>query len=161
MKRTVDRSSPVPLHSQIKQILIDELQDTTASVYFLPDVYVFDLMQARFDNVGGMPVIAIRETPFMGLNGMIKRASDIASKFVGETERHIRLIFQRAREKASEGTPVIVFFDEMDSIFRTRGTGVSSDVETTVVPQLLAEIDGVLETNAEAFVKGFVQKGGQ
>ena len=62
---------------------------------------------------------------------------------MGETERHIRLIFQRAREKASEGTPVIVFFDEMDSIFRTRGTGVSSDVETTVVPQLLSEIDGV------------------
>ncbi|MET0821287.1 MAG: AAA family ATPase, partial [Aeromicrobium sp.] len=60
-----------------------------------------------------------------------------------ETERHIRLIFQRAREKASEGTPVIVFFDEMGSIFRTRGTGVSSDVETTVVPQLLSEIDGV------------------
>ncbi len=60
-----------------------------------------------------------------------------------ETERHIRLIFQRAREKASEGTPVIVFFDEMDSIFRTRGSGVSSDVETTIVPQLLSEIDGV------------------
>jgi proteasome-associated ATPase len=62
---------------------------------------------------------------------------------VGETERHIRLVFQRAREKASEGTPVIVFFDEMDSIFRTRGSGVSSDVENTIVPQLLSEIDGV------------------
>ena len=62
---------------------------------------------------------------------------------MGETERHIRLVFQRAREKASEGMPVIVFFDEMDSIFRTRGSGVSSDVENTIVPQLLSEIDGV------------------
>ncbi|MGB6107346.1 MAG: proteasome ATPase [Mycobacterium sp.] len=71
------------------------------------------------------------------------KGPELLNKFVGETERHIRLIFQRARKKASEGTPVIVFFDEMDSIFRTRGTGVSSDVETTVVPQLLSEIDGV------------------
>ncbi len=71
------------------------------------------------------------------------KGPELLNKFVGETERHIRLIFQRAREKASEGTPVIVFFDEMDSIFRSRGTGVSSDVETTVVPQLLSEIDGV------------------
>jgi len=71
------------------------------------------------------------------------KGPELLNKYVGETERHIRLIFQRAREKASEGTPVIVFFDEMDSIFRTRGSGVSSDVETTIVPQLLAEIDGV------------------
>lgn len=71
------------------------------------------------------------------------KGPELLNKFVGETERHIRIIFQRAREKASEGTPVIVFFDEMDSIFRTRGSGVSSDVETTVVPQLLSEIDGV------------------
>jgi len=70
-------SQPLSAQPRIRR-LIDELQDTTASIYFLPDVYVFDLMQARFDNVGGMPVIAIRETPFMGLNGMIKRASDIA-----------------------------------------------------------------------------------
>ena len=71
------------------------------------------------------------------------KGPELLNKFVGETERHIRLIFQRAREKASEGIPVIVFFDEMDSIFRTRGSGVSSDVETTIVPQLLSEIDGV------------------
>jgi proteasome-associated ATPase len=71
------------------------------------------------------------------------KGPELLNKYVGETERHIRLIFQRAREKASEGTPVIVFFDEMDSIFRTRGSGVSSDVETTIVPQLLSEIDGV------------------
>jgi len=67
----------------------------------------------------------------------------LLNKYVGETERHIRLIFARAREKASQGHPVVVFFDEMESLFRTRGTGVSSDVETTIVPQLLSEIDGV------------------
>ncbi|MEO7124537.1 MAG: proteasome ATPase [Nakamurella sp.] len=71
------------------------------------------------------------------------KGPELLNKYVGETERTIRLIFQRAREKASDGTPVIVFFDEMDSVFRTRGSGVSSDVETTIVPQLLSEIDGV------------------
>ncbi|MFC5379668.1 proteasome ATPase [Aquipuribacter nitratireducens] len=71
------------------------------------------------------------------------KGPELLNKYVGETERHIRLVFQRAREKASEGTPVVVFFDEMDSLFRTRGSGVSSDVENTIVPQLLSEIDGV------------------
>ena len=71
------------------------------------------------------------------------KGPELLNKYVGETERHIRLVFQRAREKASEGTPVIVFFDEMDSLFRTRGSGISSDVENTIVPQLLSEIDGV------------------
>src|SRR6266542_2770499 len=71
------------------------------------------------------------------------KGPELLNKYVGETERHIWLIFQRAREKAGEGTPVIVFFDEMDSVFRTRGSGVSSDVENTIVPQLLSEIDGV------------------
>jgi proteasome-associated ATPase len=71
------------------------------------------------------------------------KGPELLNKYVGETERHIRLIFARAREKASEGSPVVVFFDEMESLFRTRGTGISSDVETTIVPQLLAEIDGV------------------
>jgi proteasome-associated ATPase len=71
------------------------------------------------------------------------KGPELLNKYVGETERHIRLVFQRAREKAGEGTPVIVFFDEMDSLFRTRGSGVSSDVENTIVPQLLSEIDGV------------------
>jgi len=71
------------------------------------------------------------------------KGPELLNKYVGETERHIRLIFQRAREKASHGSPVVVFFDEMDSLFRTRGSGVSSDVETTIVPQLLSEIDGV------------------
>ena len=71
------------------------------------------------------------------------KGPELLNKYVGETERQIRVIFARAREKAALGLPVVVFFDEMDSLFRTRGTGVSSDVETTVVPQLLAEIDGV------------------
>ncbi|MBN0045405.1 proteasome ATPase [Streptomyces actuosus] len=71
------------------------------------------------------------------------KGPELLNKYVGETERQIRLVFQRAREKAGEGTPVIVFFDEMESLFRTRGSGVSSDVENTIVPQLLAEIDGV------------------
>jgi proteasome-associated ATPase len=71
------------------------------------------------------------------------KGPELLNKYVGETERQIRLVFQRAREKAEEGVPVIVFFDEMDSLFRTRGSGISSDMESTVVPQLLAEIDGV------------------
>jgi proteasome-associated ATPase len=71
------------------------------------------------------------------------KGPELLNKYVGETERQIRLVFQRAREKSEEGWPVIVFFDEMDSLFRTRGTGISSDMESTIVPQLLAEIDGV------------------
>jgi proteasome-associated ATPase len=71
------------------------------------------------------------------------KGPELLNKYVGETERQIRLIFQRAKEKSAEGVPVIVFFDEMDSIFRTRGSGISSDVENTIVPQLLSEIDGV------------------
>jgi proteasome-associated ATPase len=71
------------------------------------------------------------------------KGPELLNKYVGETERQIRLIFERAREKSDEGWPVIIFFDEMDSMFRTRGTGISSDMESTIVPQLLAEIDGV------------------
>ena len=82
--------------------------------------------------------IAEQKSFFLNIKG-----PELLNKYVGETERHIRLVFQRAREKASEGMPVIVFFDEMDSLFRTRGSGVSSDVENTIVPQLLSEIDGV------------------
>ena len=81
------------------------------------------------------------------------KGPELLNKFVGETERQIRVIFQKAREHASAGTPVIVFFDEMDSLFRTRGSGVSSDVENTIVPQLLAEIDGV-ETLENVIVIG-------
>jgi proteasome-associated ATPase len=71
------------------------------------------------------------------------KGPELLNKYVGETERKIREIFVKAREKAAEDVPVIVFFDEMDALFRTRGSGISSDVETTIVPQLLAEIDGV------------------
>ncbi|MDA8373924.1 MAG: proteasome ATPase [Actinomycetota bacterium] len=81
------------------------------------------------------------------------KGPELLNKYVGETERQIRLIFQRAREKSEEGFPVIVFFDEMDSLFRTRGTGISSDMESTIVPQLLAEIDGV-ETLKNVIVIG-------
>ncbi|MDC4232310.1 proteasome ATPase [Actinomyces sp. B33] len=81
-----------------------------------------------------------RRTHFLSIKG-----PQLLDKYVGETERRIRMIFTRARDKAADGVPVVVFFDEMESLFRTRGTGVSSDVETTVVPQLLAEIDGVEE----------------
>lgn len=82
----------------------------------------------------------LKETKSFFLN---IKGPELLDKYVGETERQIRLIFARAREKASDGSAVVVFFDEMDSLFRTRGTGVSSDVETTIVPQLLSEIDGV------------------
>lgn len=71
------------------------------------------------------------------------KGPELLNKYVGETERQIRVIFATAREHAADGRPVIVFFDEMDSLFRTRGSGVSSDMESTVVPQLLSEIDGV------------------
>jgi proteasome-associated ATPase len=81
------------------------------------------------------------------------KGPELLNKYVGETERQIRLIFQRAKEKSDEGFPVIVFFDEMDSIFRTRGSGISSDVENTIVPQLLSEIDGV-ETLKNVIVIG-------
>ncbi len=81
------------------------------------------------------------------------KGPELLNKYVGETERQIRLVFQRAREKSAEGWPVIVFFDEMESLFRTRGTGISSDMESTVVPQLLAEIDGV-ETLRNVIVIG-------
>src|SRR5438093_216278 len=71
------------------------------------------------------------------------KGPELLNKYVGETERKIREIFVKAKEKAAEDVPVIIFFDEMDALFRTRGSGISSDVETTIVPQLLAEIDGV------------------
>jgi proteasome-associated ATPase len=92
-------------------------------------------LAAKVAEITGKP---LGKSYFLNIKG-----PELLNKYVGETERHIRLIFQRAREKASDGTPVVVFFDEMDSLFRTRGSGVSSDVETTIVPQLLSEIDGV------------------
>ncbi len=87
------------------------------------------------------------------------KGPELLNKWVGETERQIRLIFQRAKEKSDEGVPVIVFFDEMDSLFRTRGTGISSDVESTIVPQLLSELDGVEVAQERGRHRGF-QPGG-
>ncbi len=92
------------------------------------------LAEMRGTGVDGQPAKSF----FLNVKG-----PELLNKYVGETERHIRLIFARAREKAAAGHPVVVFFDEMESLFRTRGTGISSDVETTIVPQLLSEIDGV------------------
>lgn len=93
-------------------------------------------------NADGSPVVV--ETANQAKSYFLNvKGPELLNKYVGETERHIRLIFSRAREKASQGYPVVVFFDEMESLFRTRGTGLSSDVETTIVPQLLSEIDGV------------------
>ena len=78
------------------------------------------------------------ESYFINIKG-----PELLNKYVGETERKIREVFQKAKDKSKEGVPVIIFFDEMDSLFRSRGMGISSDMESTVVPQFLAEIDGV------------------
>lgn len=81
------------------------------------------------------------------------KGPELLNKYVGETEREIRLLFAHAREKAADGFPVVMFFDEMEALFRTRGSGVSSDMETTIVPQLLAEIDGI-ETLRDVLIIG-------
>ena len=94
--------------------------------------------EAALGTAGDLAGSADARSYFLNIKG-----PELLNKYVGETERQIRLIFQRAKEKSDEGVPVIVFFDEMDSLFRTRGTGVSSDVESTIVPQLLSELDGV------------------
>ena len=86
--------------------------------------------------------ISPAETRVKGVFLSVK-GPELLNKYVGESERLIRLIFQRARERAADGNPVVVFIDEMDSLLRTRGSGVSSDVETTIVPQFLSELDGV------------------
>lgn len=96
---------------------------------------VANSLSKKISQVTGKPA---ERSYFLNIKG-----PELLNKYVGETERQIRLVFERAREKAEEGVPVIVFFDEMDSLFRTRGTGISSDMESTIVPQLLAEIDGV------------------
>src|SRR5699024_8128273 len=93
----------------------------------------------RSAEVRGVSVAeALENSAFLNVKG-----PELLNKYVGETERSIRLVFERAREKAAADHPVVIFFDEMEALFRTRGTGMSSDVETTIVPQLLAEIDGV------------------
>jgi proteasome-associated ATPase len=106
---------------------------------------VANSLSKKVSEVTGVPAA---RSYFLNIKG-----PELLNKYVGETERQIRLVFQRAREKSAEGVPVIVFFDEMDSLFRTRGTGISSDMESTIVPQLLAEIDGV-ETLKNVIVIG-------
>jgi proteasome-associated ATPase len=106
---------------------------------------VANSLSKKVSEVTGVPAA---RSYFLNIKG-----PELLNKYVGETERQIRLVFQRAREKSDEGVPVIVFFDEMDSLFRTRGTGISSDMESTIVPQLLAEIDGV-ETLKNVIVIG-------
>lgn len=91
----------------------------------------------------GKTMIAKAVANAAGSSFLNVKGPELLNKYVGETERQVRLVFSRARELAADGRPVVVFFDEMDSLFRTRGSGVSSDVESTVVPQLLSEIDGV------------------
>src|SRR6478609_8199847 len=116
---------------------IEQIRDAVELPYLHPELFrEHELKPPKGVLLYGPP--GCGKTLFLNIKG-----PELLNKYVGETERHIRLIFQRAREKASGGTPVVVFFDEMDSLFRTRGSGVSSDVETTIVPQLLSEIDGV------------------
>ena len=99
------------------------------------------LCEGGYDS-NGDGAISPAETHVKGVFLSVK-GPELLNKYVGESERLIRLIFQRARERAADGNPVVVFIDEMDSLLRTRGSGVSSDVETTIVPQFLSELDGV------------------
>jgi putative colanic acid biosynthesis UDP-glucose lipid carrier transferase len=130
-------SQPISAQPRIRK-LIDELQDTTASVYFLPDVYIFDLMQARFDNVGGMPVIAICETPFMGWNSMIKRSSDIVlASLILALLTPLMLVIALAVRATSPG-PVIFrqrrygLYGEEIKVYKFRSMKVAEDGDTVV-----------------------------
>lgn len=146
---------------------IETIQDSVELPFANPELYAaYDLRPPKGLLLYGPPGCGKTLIAKAVANSLSKRIGDggrahfinvkgpeLLNKYVGETERRVRLIFERARELASEGTPVIVFFDEMESIFRTRGSGVSSDMETTVVPQLLTEIDGV-ENIANVIVIG-------
>src|SRR6478735_380393 len=151
---------------------IDQIQDAVELPYLHADLFLeHDLQPPKGILLYGPPGCGKTLIAKAVANSLAKRVSEktgnaqtrsyflnikgpeLLNKYVGETERQIRLIFERAREKSEEGVPVIVFFDEMDSLFRTRGTGISSDIESTIVPQLLAEIDGV-ETLKNVIVIG-------
>ncbi|GAB3471095.1 exopolysaccharide biosynthesis glycosyltransferase VpsL [Massilia terrae] len=146
-------SQPISAQPRIRK-LIDELQDTTASVYFLPDVYIFDLMQARFDNVGGMPVIAICETPFMGLNSMIKRASDIVLATIILISLAPLMLATALAVKLSSNGPVIFrqrrygLYGEEIIVYKFRSMTVAEDGEQVVQAsrgdQRLTRIGGFL-----------------
>ena len=146
---------------------ISQIRDSVELPFLHPDLYrQFDLQPPKGVLLYGPPgcgktliakAVAHSLSASLGATApsyfLNVKGPELLNKFVGETERRIRLIFERARELASEQTadgsqrPVIIFFDEMESIFRTRGSGVSSDMETTVVPQLLTELDGVEKLN--------------
>ena len=141
---------------------IEQIRDTVELPYIHKDLFAStDSIHPRASCYTALPAAGRRSSPrrwptasprpwpsvpvspdvrsyFLNIKG-----PELLNKWVGETERQIRLIFQRAKEKSDEGVPVIVFFDEMDSLFRTRGSSISSDVESTIVPQLLSELDGV------------------
>ena len=125
-------SQPISAQPRIRKLL-DELQDTTASVYFLPDIYVFDLMQARFDNVGGMPVIAICESPFTGVNSMVKRASDIVLALVIQLLLLPLMLLIAAAVKLSSPGPVIFrqrrygLYGEEIIVYKFRSMTVAED----------------------------------
>ncbi len=130
-------SQPVSAQPRIRKLL-DELQDTTASVYFLPDIYVFDLMQARFDNVGGMPVIAICETPFMGLNSMVKRTSDVLLALVIQILLLPLMLVIAVAVKISSPGPVIFrqrrygLYGEEIIVYKFRSMTVTDNGDTIV-----------------------------
>jgi putative colanic acid biosynthesis UDP-glucose lipid carrier transferase len=146
-------SQPISAQPRIRR-LVDELQDTTASVYFLPDVYIFDLMQARFDNVGGMPVIAIRETPFMGINSTVKRASDLLlAAVILLLLAPLMLVIALAVKLSSPG-PVIFkqrrygLYGEKIIVYKFRSMTVAEDgdkvVQATQNDQRVTRIGGFL-----------------
>ncbi|MYN47367.1 undecaprenyl-phosphate glucose phosphotransferase [Pseudoduganella sp. FT93W] len=130
-------SQPISAQPRIRKLL-DELQDTTASVYFLPDIYVFDLMQARFDNVGGMPVIAICESPFTGINSMVKRISDIVLALVIQVILLPIMLVIAAAVKLTSPGPVIFrqrrygLYGEEIVVYKFRSMTVTDDGPTVV-----------------------------
>jgi len=147
-------SQPISAQPRIRKLL-DELQDTTASVYFLPDIYVFDLMQARFDSVGGMPVVAIRESPFTGMNSMVKRVSDIVLALIIQIALlPIMLVIALAVKLSSPG-PVIFrqrrygLYGEEIIVYKFRSMTVTDDGPTVVQ----ARVNDVRVTRVGAFLR--------
>jgi putative colanic acid biosynthesis UDP-glucose lipid carrier transferase len=150
-------SQPISAQPRIRK-LIDELQDTTASVYFLPDIYVFDLMQARFDNVGGMPVIAICETPFTGLNSMVKRTSDIILGLVIQILLAPLMVAIAVAIKLTSPGPVIFrqrrygLYGEEIIVYKFRSMTVAEDgakvVQATKNDQRVTPIGGFLRRSS-------------